>query len=156
MRSLFLSFACLPLAACAAGGNAPPRTYLQATLTGTQVAPGPGDADGTGTAEIRVEPARERFCYRLGARQLGGATAAHVHRGSEGVAGPEVVTLSVPGESQGGETCQPIAADLAAEIAFASHRFYVDVHSIAAPAGAIRGQLRGAPPDRSRVQRPVR
>ena len=156
MRFLLVLSIGLPLAACATGGGAPPRTYLQATLTGSQVAPGPGDPDGTGTAEIRVEPGRQRLCWRLGARQLGGATAAHVHRGTEGAAGPEVIALSAPGEIRRSESCQQIAADLAAEIAFASHRFYVDVHSAAAPHGAIRGQLRGAPPDRRRVQPPAR
>ena len=152
MRVLILTSLCLPLAACASSGGAPPRTHLQATLTGSQVAPGPGDADGTGTAQMRVEPGQQRFCWRLGARQVDGATAAHVHRGTEGAAGPEVLTLTLPGASQASENCQPIAADLAAELAFAAHRFYVDVHSSAAPGGAIRGQLRGAAPER--VQAP--
>lgn len=154
MRNLVAVLICLPLAACAAGGGAPPRTYLQATLTGSQVAPGPGDADGTGTAEIRVEPGQQRICWRLGARQVDGATVAHIHRGTEGAAGPEVLALA--GAIDGSLRCQPIANDLAAEIAFASHRFYVDVHSIAAPVGAIRGQLRGAPTERRRFEAPPR
>jgi hypothetical protein len=147
MRKLILAGA-IGLAACATGPQNQ-RATLLVSMTGIQEAPGPGDPNGSGTVEIRVLPAAGQVCWDLYARQIGPATAAHIHRGAEGVAGPVVVTLTTPdaaGHSQGCATVDPM---LAREIAFQGHHFYVNVHSASHPNGAIRGQLRGGT---SRVQ----
>ena len=118
------------------------RPFMTA-LSGTAEVPGPGDPDGTGTAEIRVDPGAPRICWNVYARQIDAAIAAHVHRGAAGSAGPPVVTLTTPGADGRSEGCAAIEAGLAREIAMQPH--LVDLH-IPTPdfrAGAIRGQLRG-------------
>jgi hypothetical protein len=138
-------------AGCATGGA--PRAALSATLSGVQVAPGPGDADGIGTALFRTEPAQRRLCWTLNARQIDAATEAHIHRGAEGSVGAVVVSLSAPGADGVSDSCVSLDPAIASEIALGSHRFYVDVHNAAFPGGAIRGQLRGAPQERRRLER---
>lgn len=133
----------LALAGCAGPGNQ--RASLQVTMTGIQEVPGPGDPDGTGTVQLTVTPHDGQICWDLYARGIEAATAAHIHRGEAGIAGPVVVTLSTPdagGHSQG---CATIDLGLAREIANQGHGFYANVHNAAFPAGAIRGQLRGGP-----------
>ncbi len=136
--------ALLVLAGCATG-QMNQRANLAVTMTGIQEVPGPGDPDGSGTVEIRVTPAEGQVCWNLYARGIEPATAAHIHRGAAGIAGPPVVPLTTPdgaGHSQGCATVDPA---LAREIAMRSFDFYVNVHTAAQPAGAIRGQLRGGP-----------
>ena len=61
-RSILL--AALALGGCAGGGPDNQRATLLVTLTGTQEVPGPGDPDGTGTAEIRVNPREGQVCWK--------------------------------------------------------------------------------------------
>ena len=130
--------------ACAAStGPGPSRSVLRATLTGLQEVPGPGDPDGTGTAEVRVDVPSARVCWELYARGIEAATAAHIHRGAAGSAGPPVVPLTTPGADGRSEGCAPVEQGLAREMALRPYDYYVNVHNRPYPAGAIRGQLRG-------------
>ena len=115
-------------------------------MTGIQEVPGPGDPDGNGTVEIRVDPGDGQVCWNLYARGIEPATAAHIHRGAAGIAGPPVVTLTTPdaaGRSQGCADGRPGAGprDGDARPRFLRQR----PHRRRIPAGAIRGQLRGGP-----------
>jgi hypothetical protein len=146
MRSMILA-GLMALAGCAAGPQNQ-RATLNVSMTGIQEVPGPGDPDGNGTVEINVDPRQAQVCWDLYARQIDPATAAHIHRGAEGVAGPVVLMLTTPdaaGHSQGCATVDPM---LAREIAYQGHLFYVNVHNATHPNGAIRGQLRGGPVSR--------
>lgn len=146
--------ALLTLAGCAAGGPANQRATLLVTMNGIQEAPGPGDPDGSGTVEVRVEPREGRVCWNLYARGIDPATAAHIHRGAAGMAGPPVVALTTPDAAGRSQGCASVDVALAREIAMRGHDFYVNVHSAPHPAGAIRGQLRGGPRRQERVARP--
>ena len=117
------------------------RATLAVSLNGIQEVPGPGDADGNGTAEIRAEPNSGRVCWDLFVRQIDAATAAHIHRAAAGSAGPPVVTLTTPGADGHSRGCTAVDPLLAADIAGRAHDFYVNVHTAAFPDGAIRGQL---------------
>ena len=110
------------------------------SMTGAAERPGPGDPDGTGTAEIRVNAGQNRVCYTLTVSNIDAATAAHIHRGGVSVAGPPVVNLQAPagGSSNG---CVDVTRALAQEIIRSPANFYVNVHNAAFPNGAIRGQL---------------
>ena len=146
MRKLILGgCAVLAAAGCATGSQEPQRATLGVTLNGIQEVPGPGDPDGTGTAEIRVDARQANLCWRLDARQIDPATAAHIHRGAAGSAGPPVVPLTTPDASGHSEGCTAIEAPLARELVMRPYDFYVNVHNAAFPAGAVRGQLRGGP-----------
>ncbi len=113
--------------------------FLHAQMTGEQEVPGPGDPDGFGTATVTlISP--DTICYTLTAQRIAPATAAHIHFGPPGVAGPVVVTLTPPtfGVSGGCTSADP---ELVANIAANPSDYYVNVHNTPYPLGAIRGQL---------------
>jgi len=112
---------------------------LRTTMTGAQEVP-PADPDGRGTATIILLPDGRTLCYVLTAMAIEPATAAHIHRGPPGVAGPIVVPLSPPafGVSSG---CLLIDPALHQAIRANPHAYYVNVHNRPYPDGAIRGQL---------------
>ena len=142
MKALVMAAAAAVLmAGCA--GPAMQRATLGVTMTGLQEVPGPGDPDGSGTVEVRVDPRSGEICWNLYARQIETATAAHIHRGAAGASGPPVVTLTTPDAAGRSQGCQIVALPLAREIGMRGYDFYVNVHTAAHPAGAIRGQLRG-------------
>ena len=117
---------------------AAPLATLQASLTGEKEVPGPGDKDGSGHAVVKVYKAK--VCYTLEVRRIKPATAAHIHRGVRGVAGPIVVTLKPPtdGSSSG---CVAISGALSKKLRETPKQYYVNVHNEPYPEGAIRGQL---------------
>jgi hypothetical protein len=119
------------------------RATLGVSMTGLQEAPGPGDPDGNGTVEVRVDPRSGEVCWNLYARQIEPATAAHIHRGPAGSAGPPVVTLTTPDTAGRSQGCQIVDLNLAREIGMRGYDYYVNVHTTSHPAGAIRGQLLG-------------
>jgi hypothetical protein len=151
MRILILAAMGL-LASCATGPQNQ-RATLYVSMNGLQEVPGPGDPGGNGTVEINVRPAEAQVCWDLYARQIDVATAAHIHRGAEGAAGPVVLMLTTPDAAGHSQGCAIVDPTLAREIAYQGHLFYVNVHNAAHPNGAIRGQLRGGP--LSRDQRPA-
>lgn len=144
-------FAALAVAACTTPGMQPAR--LAVTLTGLQEVPGPGDPDGTGTVEVRVNPSNGELCWNLYARQIEPATAAHIHRGAAGAAGPPVLTITTPDAAGRSQGCQTVDLALARQIHARGYDFYVNVHNAAHPAGAIRGQLQRTGPIRERPPR---
>jgi hypothetical protein len=114
---------------------------LKADLTGANEIPGPGDPDGTGSARLRLNQGQERICYRLEVSGIAAATAAHIHRGSAGVAGPIVVTLAAPGADGIAEGCVSVDRELVKAIRKNADAYYVNVHNAAYMDGAVRGQL---------------
>ncbi|MEJ7819820.1 MAG: CHRD domain-containing protein [Rubrobacteraceae bacterium] len=113
---------------------------LTASLTGANEVPGPGDPDGTGTAVVSVKPSAERLCFELSVDNIAPATAAHVHDGPAGVAGPVVVTLTPPSDGSS-EGCVTADKTLLKDIKKNPTEYYVNVHNTEFPAGAVRGQL---------------
>lgn len=110
------------------------------TLTGAAEVPGPGDPDGSGTAALTLNPGQEEVCFELTVTGIAPATAAHIHIGGAGVAGPVVRGLSPPtsGSSSG---CVPASRELILAIINNPENYYVNVHNADFPAGAVRGQL---------------
>jgi hypothetical protein len=109
-------------------------------LVGNQEVPGPGDPDGTGTAKITADATTNTVCYDITVQRIGTATAAHLHRGAAGVAGPPVVTFKAPTAGASSE-CLSVDKALAASIIADPSAYYVNIHTAAYPNGAIRGQL---------------
>jgi hypothetical protein len=112
--------------------------HLETDMGGKQEVPGPGDPDGRGHADVKVFSAK--VCYTLTAKRIAPATAAHIHQGPRGVAGPVVVTLKPPtdGSSSG---CVEIGQALARNLREHPKAYYINVHNEPFPDGAIRGQL---------------
>jgi hypothetical protein len=128
-----------------------PRTLLtptsggrafQVTMTGDVESPA-GDPVATGTATFRLRAGQGQVCYRLAAKNLPPAAAAHIHRGASGVAGPVVVPLTTPNAAGDSSGCATAARALVRSILADPASFYVNIHTGEFPAGAIRGQLAG-------------
>jgi hypothetical protein len=137
----FLTFATLAIAlaavsSLATSGGRPFTT----TMTGEQEAPGPGDPDGQGTARVVVNPGTGEICYELTVTNLDNVTAAHIHEGEPGEPGDVVVPLEAPVDGSSGG-CISVDRELALDILKNPENYYVNVHTSAYSAGAIRGQL---------------
>lgn len=123
-------------------------TRLETSLTGAAETPDPGDPDGFGAAKLKLSVRKQRVCFTLAAVDITlPATGAHIHKGVEGVAGDIVVTLRNPREIAGsgvGLATGCVNADsrgIVRRISNHPERFYVNVHNVDHPGGALRGQL---------------
>jgi hypothetical protein len=135
-RILGLALTVLAMSSLLIAGGRP----LSTPLTGSEEVPGPGDPDGSGEVVMTLTHGQGEVCFQLTVQNIAPATAAHIHRGPFGVAGPVVVGLEPPtsGFSSG---CVAADRDLIKEIIQDPEDFYVNVHNAAFPAGAVRGQL---------------
>jgi hypothetical protein len=135
------------VAGASTAGSAGKVTRLAATLSGANEVPGPGDPDGRGTAFVRLSGTTA--CYALEWSGIGAPTAAHIHQGGAGVAGPVVVLFfqpgtnaaSLPGTLSSVAGCVDVDPALAGRIAASPRDWYVNIHTADFAAGAIRGQL---------------
>ncbi len=112
---------------------------LTASLTGASEVPS-ADPDGSGTVVVRVNTGKGVVCYELTVTGIDTAIAAHIHHAPAGVNGPVVVPLQAPSEGSS-SGCVEVVRSLAKDIASNPADYYVNVHNIDYPAGAIRGQL---------------
>jgi hypothetical protein len=112
-------------------------------LGGGAEVPGPGDADGSGTAQVTVVPGSTQVCTILTVENLDEVTAAHIHEGRTGTAGPIAVTLAAPTEGSA-EGCAETSASIVDALSEGTRSFYVNVHTRAYPDGAVRAQLTSA------------
>jgi CHRD domain len=116
-------------------------------MSGAEEVPGPGDADATGQADLRLNQGQGRICFDLSWANIEGTVfAAHIHKAPAGAFGPIVVPLFEPVEFAGtGEFSNcvfGIDKDLIKDIRQHPDDYYVNVHSTPDfPAGAVRGQL---------------
>ena len=114
---------------------------LTATLTGAAEVPGPGDADGAGAAVITLNQGQKEVCFELTVSNIATATAAHIHTGAAGAAGPVAVTLTPPPADGSSKGCVNADAELIKNIRQNPANYYVNVHNADFPDGAVRGQL---------------
>lgn len=132
-------------AACATAPRAP--TYC-AELRGA----GPGsdalDPDATGTARLELGGASIRF-HVTASDDLGKVVATHLHEGAAGVNGPMAVELNPGFTGKVLDGSIPVEGDLSARVLAEPSRFYVKLHSLKFPGGAIRGQLHPCGPEKS-------
>lgn len=114
---------------------------LTAVLLGANEAPGPGDPDGSGFAEIILNQGQGTISYVLTVEDIAPATAAHIHIAPVGVPGPVVVPLAAPTNGFSSGVIHNVDPDLIKAIRQNPGAYYVNVHNSVHPAGAIRGQL---------------
>lgn len=114
---------------------------LSTSLSGAAEVPGPGDPDGSGTAKITLNQGQGTVCFELVVSDIVPATAAHIHRGEVGVAGPVVVGLAAPTSGTSSGCVEGVSKDLIKAIRQNPEDYYVNVHNVSFPAGAVRGQL---------------
>jgi hypothetical protein len=119
---------------------------LSTTLTGAEEAPGPGDADATGQADLTLNQGLNEVCFDISWANVDGIVfAGHIHVGPAGVAGPIVVPLfsgTFAGTDSVSGCVQDVDTELIKAIRHDPSAYYVNVHSRPAfPGGAVRGQL---------------
>lgn len=147
-RTLNLTLATLTAVLTVCGARAALATEHFAVLRGgNEVSPSgqanAGDRDGFGTASV-VIVGPSQICFSIIVDQIGTLVAAHIHENVAGQNGPIVVPLTPPTTGNPGTSagCVPrIGANLIARLRADASRFYVNVHTTAFPAGAVRGQL---------------
>ena len=137
----------LALLAAPAAAASTKITRLAASLDGDNEVPGPGDPDGRGRAFVRL--AGDTACFVLEWSRITAPTAAHIHSGRAGVAGPVVVLFFQPGTNAASlpdtldsvAGCVDVDPAVARKIAASPRDYYVNIHTADFAPGAIRGQL---------------
>ncbi|HEX5872532.1 MAG TPA: CHRD domain-containing protein [Longimicrobium sp.] len=144
--------AALALAACEGDGNDDDERF-RANLSGAFEVPAV-TTTSTGTARFIVDG--DELDYTLDVQNVTGAIAAHIHLGAVGANGPPVVFLfqqAAPGVNVQGGSLAAGSVDAADMIPSANVTYdamltalrngnaYVNVHTVARPAGEIRGQV---------------
>ena len=82
------------------------------------------------------------LCFRLTVSGLANVTAAHIHYGTGSNAGGIAVPLPLPSPFAGSATgCVQVDRTLLRQILSSPGDYYVNVHTTAFPAGAIKGTL---------------
>jgi hypothetical protein len=118
----------------AAGGGAG-TTELYATMKGGNEVP-KGDPKASGTAEIKLTGTK--VCWEFKLKGVKGPSAAHIHKGGAGKAGPVVVPFGTKFKRTG---CTTASNAIVKAILSRPGGYYVNVHTAKYPAGAVRGQL---------------
>jgi CHRD domain len=123
-------------------GNAA-STTLTATLKGSAETPDKGDPNGSGTATVKIDPAKKTACYTIKLKKIEPTIAGHIHKGKKGKAGDIVVAFF--GTQSSKTTRKGCArnqkASVLRDILKHPSNYYVNVHTKTYPAGAARGQL---------------
>ena len=122
--------------AAAQAGRPFTTTLTGAAEVNAQGVPNQGDPDGTGTATVWINPGLTELCWTITVSGVEPITAAHIHVAPATAPGPVVVPLN---PYTGG--CTDIDRELALEIIQNPDAYYVNVHNMPYPAGALRGQL---------------
>jgi hypothetical protein len=123
---------------------------LAEEMTGAKEVPGPGDPNGSGTAEINLKPRKRELCWRLLWQNVsgvtGGVTGAHIHKGGATESGPIKVTFfeaPPPGDQGSGATgCTDVSKGLQKRIKQTPENYYANFHTTEFSSGAIRDQLK--------------
>jgi hypothetical protein len=144
LPTLALAAVALAVPALSLGGQTQPPVRVAAELKGQNEVPGPGDPNGRGEVLVKLKREKRKVCFELAFRRLNGASAAHIHKGAEDVAGGIKVELfaeDLPGEDRVEDCVRNVSRKLIRKIGRRPENFYVNVHNEEYPDGAIRGQL---------------
>ena len=137
LASLLIVLALVFATAALAAGGAPRVT----TLSGAEEVP-PADPDGSGYASIWLNAGQRTVCWEWSVEDIATPTAAHIHKAPAGQNGGVVVPLMpVPGEFSASGCATGVDKALIKDIIKNPHQYYVNVHNLEFPGGAVRGQL---------------
>jgi hypothetical protein len=115
------------------------------TLTGDNG----GDPDGSGTAVIRVDTLTGQVCYTITVRGIGvptepagGLGAAHIHAFATGGIFVDLETNWL-GQNNAFTTtgCVDVTSDQLSALLAAPEDYYVNIHTVEFPGGALSGAL---------------
>jgi len=129
-----LGLACVPAVALAMTG---PKTFTAKMLDKNEVPKGSPTASGT--AIIKLNSTTGKVCWTFKVKGLDTVSAAHIHKAPKGKAGNVVVPFFAGKLKKTG--CVSAKKSLIAAIEKSPAKYYVNIHTVKYPAGAIRGQL---------------
>jgi CHRD domain len=142
LRSILLALAALLLGATVAIGAGRPYVVSLAPQVG-------GDVDGSGLAVLTMNPGKGQVCYTITVEDIGvptepdaGVGAAHIH--DEATGGIFIDLETNWTASNGGFTtsgCTTTDRERILAIFMDPSAYYVNIHTVDFPGGAIRGQL---------------
>ena len=140
MRTIFVVAALAALLVAAAPAAAKVKR-LEANLKGSSAT----DADGSGTAKLRLDAAKKRVCFTIRVKNVDDVVAAHIHAGGKNVATGSIVVdlITSPADGPRFTGCtKNVKKRLIRKILKRPGKYYVNVHTMDLPNGAVRGQLR--------------
>ena len=140
MRTTFVVAALAALLVAAAPAAAKVKR-LEANLKGSSAT----DADGSGTAKLRLDAAKKRVCFTIHVKNVDDVVAAHIHAGGKNVATGTIVVdlITSPADGPKFTGCtKNVKKSLIRKILKRPGKYYVNVHTMDLPGGAVRGQLR--------------
>jgi len=121
----------------AAQGATGSASSYKVKLSGSVEVP-KGSPSGGGTARITIKKSSRHLCWSFHLTGVAGPTAAHIHAGGAGVAGPVVIPLGGKFKPAG---CVKAKPAVLAGIVASPKKFYVNVHNAKYPGGAVRAQV---------------
>jgi hypothetical protein len=125
----------VPIVALAARTAMHPE--LGAKLAGKYEVP-KGSTTGHGIVNLELKAATGKVCWTFELVGVKSPTAAHIHKGRAGVAGPVIVPLGGAFKTKG---CASAPKKTIEAIESQPNAYYVNVHNAQYPDGAVRGQL---------------
>lgn len=137
--------ALLVFSGCAAAQNAVSPAPTLGEGSGALIAaltPESTNTHGSGTARLQLNPEQQTICSVIHVAGIElPATAAHIHKGAAGVIGPILVHLPAPNGKGLATGCTHTPRALIEAIMRHPAGYYVNVHNMPYPEGAVRGQL---------------
>ncbi len=134
VAACLLALACLPAMAFAASS---PMT-IKSTMLGKNEVP-KGSPTASGTAKITLNSKTGKVCWMFTVKGLDTVTAAHIHKAAKGKSGNVVIPFFAGKLKKTG--CVTASKKLVSAIDKTPAGYYVNIHTVKYPAGAIRGQL---------------
>jgi CHRD domain-containing protein len=116
----------------------PTTTKFVVALAGKYEVP-KGAPAGKGTATITISGTKVCWAF-TSLSGISKETAAHIHKAPTGKAGPIVVPFGGAYKAKG---CTATTAAIAKAIVAHPGAYYVNIHTVKYPAGAVRSQLNG-------------
>ena len=97
-----------------------------------------GAPNGSATAVITIKTSKQVCWAFTNLKNVTAPKVDHIHQGPAGASGSIVIPLGTAYKPSG---CVPASATLLSQIESKPSGFYVNIHNVAYPQGAVRGQL---------------
>lgn len=97
-----------------------------------------GAPNGSATAVITIKTSKQVCWAFTNLKNVTAPKVDHIHQGPAGASGSIVIPLGTAYKPSG---CVPASATVLSQIESKPSGFYVNIHNVAYPQGAVRGQL---------------
>jgi len=137
--SVTAAVALLAIGTTAMANHSKTQKHYKAKLQAREEVPSPKDSSARAGGKFTATLDGSSLSWKLEFHHLtGSATAAHIHLGKKGKAGPVIVPLCGPCSSGASGTVK-VSSQAASQLDH--NQAYVNVHTAKNPGGEIRGQL---------------